>query len=317
MSELASVLELFGFLTIDEVTADSLKKSFKTRILHAHPDKGGGDAIFDKMLRSYVYLTETLQRISGGRTTLQNIVSPDELKEMRPDEIVNKFFEEFHNDEFNHKFEEQNKRDTHGYSSWLREQVDGLTDGIYGDATLKAPEFDQKDLNEVFEKSAKKGKAEPSSIILHPEAMAYVSATCMGTLIIDDNKGSYTSDIFANPEYTDLYYAFTENNTICDKVTSFVEKGRTLEDIIAERNTDVIQPLNDNELSAIQEFERVKHATNITNISKVKDYYNSANTVNSNLEDGVECKGFSEGHLGFAEGHLGFAEGHLGFVHNF
>ena len=82
MSELASVLELFGFLSIDEVTVDSLKKSFKTRILQAHPDKGGDDIVFDKMLRSYVYLTETLQRISGGRATLQNIVSPDELKEI-------------------------------------------------------------------------------------------------------------------------------------------------------------------------------------------------------------------------------------------
>jgi len=293
MSELASVLELFGFLTIDEVTVDSLKKSFKTRILQAHPDKGGDDIVFDKMLRSYVYLTETLQRISGGRATLQNIVSPDELKEMRPDEIVNKFFEEFHNDEFNRRFEEQNKRETHGYSSWLKDTETGttVTDGLYGDATQKAPEFDKKDLNEVFEESAKKGKVEPSSIILHPEAMAYVSATCMGTLIIDDNKGSYTSDIFANPEYTDVYSAFTENNTICDKVTSFVERGRTLEDIIAERNADVIQPLNDNELSAIQEFERVKNASNISNLSKVKEYYNSATNTNSNLEDGAECSG--------------------------
>lgn len=301
MSELASVLELFGFLSIDEVTVDSLKKSFKTRILQAHPDKGGDDILFDKMLRSYVYLTETLQRISGGRATLQNIVSPDELKEMRPDEIVNKFFEEFHNDEFNRKFEEQNKKEVHGYSSWLREgREEGeegreeTEDGIYGNATQKAPEFDQKDLNEVFEVSAKKGKV-VSDIILHPEAMAYVSATCMGTLIIDDNKGSYTSDIFANPEYTDVYSAFTENNTICDKVTNFVERGRTLEDIITERNADVIQPLNDDELSAIQEFERVKNANNISNISKVKDYFNSATNTNTvNLEDGV-----STGNLGF------------------
>ena len=283
MSELASVLELFGFLTIDEVTADSLKKSFKPRILQAHPDKGGDDAIFDKMLRSYVYLTETIQRISGGRATLQNIVSPDELRVLRPDEIVNKFFEEFHRDEFNRMFEEQNMRETHGYSDWLKEVTDvTVTDGLYGNATLPPPEFDQKNLNEVFENSAKKGKIEPSAIILHPEAMAYVSATCMGTLIIDDNKGSYTSDIFANPEYTDVYSAFTENNIICDKVTSFVEKGRTLDDIIAERNAAVIEPLNDNEIRAILEFERVKNASNISNISKVKEYFNSANNTNSN-----------------------------------
>lgn len=297
MSELASVLELFGFLSIDEVTVDSLKKSFKARILLAHPDKGGNDIVFDKMLRSYVYLTETLQRISGGRATLQNIVSPDELREMRPDEIVNKFFEEFHNDEFNRRFEEQNKRETHGYSSWLKEKENytNLMDGLYGNATQKAPEFKQKDINNVFEYSAKNGKAEPSAIILHPEAMAYVSATCMGTLIIDNNKGSYTSDIFANPEYTDVYSAYTENNTICDKVTSFVEGNRTIEDIIAERSAD-ISPLNDRELSVIQEFEKKKLNADVSNLSKVKDYFNCPDITHTSLENILEkkeeCKGF-------------------------
>lgn len=278
MSELASVLELFGFLSIDEVTVDSLKKSFKTRILQAHPDKGGDDAIFDKMLRSYVYLTETIQRISGGRATLQNIVSPDELKEMRPDEIVNKFFEEFHNDEFNRRFEEQNKQSAHGYASWLREERDNTTPPV-------APEFDQKDLNEVFEKSVKKGKI-VSDIILHPEAMAYISATNAGTLIIDDTSGSYTSDIFANPEYTDVYSAFTENNTICDKLTDFVERGpQSLEDIIAERNATVALPLSDGELAAIQEFEKRKLNEDVANISKVKEYYSSSNVSHSSLDN--------------------------------
>ena len=49
MSELAKTLELFGFLSIDDVTLDSLKKSFKTRILEVHPDKGGNADLFDKM----------------------------------------------------------------------------------------------------------------------------------------------------------------------------------------------------------------------------------------------------------------------------
>ena len=38
MSELAKTLELFGFLSIDDVTQDSLKKSFKTRILESGQD---------------------------------------------------------------------------------------------------------------------------------------------------------------------------------------------------------------------------------------------------------------------------------------
>jgi len=298
MSELASVLELFGFLSIDEVTVDSLKKSFKTRILQAHPDKGGDDVIFDKMLRSYVYLTETIQRISGGRATLQNIVSPDELREMRPDEIVNKFFEEFHRDEFNRMFEEQNKQSAHGYASWLREEREGR-DEREGQKERDnitppvVPEFDQKDLNDVFEKSVKKGKV-VSDIILHPEAMAYISATNAGTLIIDDTSGSYTSDIFANPEYTDVYSAFTENNTICDKLTDFVERGRqSLEDIIAERNATVALPLNDRELTVIQEFEKRKLDEATAATALTKDYFSGGVQQIDNrviLED--VCDGF-------------------------
>jgi hypothetical protein len=295
MSELASVLELFGFLTIDEVTVDSLKKSFKTRILSAHPDKGGDDAIFDKMLRSYVYLTETIQRISGGRATLQNIVSPDELKEMRPDEIVNKFFEEFHNDEFNRRFEEQNKRETHGYSGWLseggkggdgreereeREVREGRESSDADVTPLQKAPFD----HQLFEESVKKGKV-VSSIILHPEAMAYVSSNpgYSGTLIIDDTKGSYTSDIFANPEYTDVYSAYTENNTICDKVTGIESKQRrTIEDIIAERAAAAALPLNDDELTVIQEFEKRKLDNATVVAAATKDYFSSADQQNSN-----------------------------------
>ena len=92
MSELQHALELFEFLSIDDVTVNSLKKAFKTQIIRAHPDKGGDANLFDQMLRSYMYLTETVQRITGGRATLQNVVTPDELKEMRPDEIINRFF---------------------------------------------------------------------------------------------------------------------------------------------------------------------------------------------------------------------------------
>lgn len=283
MSELSSVLELFGFLSIDEVTVDSLKKSFKTRILSAHPDKGGDDAIFDKMLRSYVYLTETIQRISGGRATLQNIVSPDELREMRPDELINKFFEEFHNDEFNRRFEEQNKRETHGYSGWLsegRESKEGR-EGIEGSDSkdIYVIPFEQKAPfdHQLFEESVKKGKV-VSSIILHPEAMAYVSSNpgYSGTLIIDDTKGSYTSDIFANPEYTDVYSAYTENNTICDKVTGIESKHqRTIEDIIAERAATAVLPLNDAELVAIQEFEKKKLDNATVVAAATKDYFSS------------------------------------------
>lgn len=249
MSELAKTLELFGFLSIDDVTIDSLKKSFKTRILEVHPDKGGDADLFDKMLHSYVYLTETVQRISGGRATLQNILSPDELK--RSDEFINQFFEEFQNDEFNQQFEKQ-KKETHGYASWLKSSDTNLLDGIYGNATQKEPTFNEKDLNKVFEESV---TYISSDIILHPEAMAICSN--FGTALIE-NENCYTSDIYSNPEYTDLYSAYTLNNIICDKIDlKQIPKSINFDDIIAERNKE-ITPLNDEELKAIQDFEKKK-----------------------------------------------------------
>ena len=238
MSELAKTLELFGFLSIDDITHESLKKAFITRILQAHPDKGGNSDSFDEMLHSYVYLTETVQRISGGRSSLKNITSPDELK--RTDEIVNKFFEEFQNDEFNRQFEKQ-KKETHGYESWFK-MVEEPKNII----------FDEKDLNKVFEETFT--RTDVTSLVLHPEAMALVPN--IGTSLVDDN--CYTSDVFANPEYTDLYSAFTNNNIICDKL-DFKKRSVSFESLVEERNKE-IEPLNDEELKAIQDYEKKKLA---------------------------------------------------------
>jgi len=274
MSELAKTLELFGFLSIDDVTLDSLKKSFKTRILEVHPDKGGNADLFDKMLSSYVYLTEKVQRISGGRATLQNILSPDELK--RSDEIINQFFEEFQNDEFNQQFEKQ-KKETHGYASWLKSSDTNLFDGIYGNATQKEPTFNEKDLNKVFEESI---TYVSSDIILHPEAMAIGSN--FGTALIE-NENCYTSDIYSNPEYTDLYSAYTLNNIICDKIDlKQIQKSINFEDIIAQRNKE-ITPLNDEELKAIRDFEKKKLEDDI------KGFNNRSNTL-ENWEPNIQIK---------------------------
>ena len=218
MSELAKTLELFGFLSIDDVTQDSLKKSFKTRILESHPDKGGDADTFDNMLHSYVYLTQTIQRISGGRATLQNILSPDELK--RSDEIINQLFEEFNNDEFNQQFEKQ-KKETHGYGSWLKDMTEpSVTQSVKLD-------------------------------IIHPEEMAICSN--LGTSIIENN--CYTSNT-SKPNYTDLYEAYT-TAMITEMTTDTEYKEKTFDDIIAERNNQ-ITPLNDDELKAIHEYEKKK-----------------------------------------------------------
>lgn len=289
MSEIDEVLQLFGFLTLDEVTPEGLKRAFKVNIIRAHPDKGGSPELFDKMLQSYVYLTETVQRVYGGRATLQNIVSPEELKGMRPDEIVNRFFEEFDREQFNKLFEEKGAGVNldNGYQNWLKNKEGevNLIDGEYGEATQKPPTFTFKELqdfNRAFEETVKKDKPEPSAIILHPEAMAYISGQTIGTEIIDAPNGDYTSAPFLRPEYTDVFSAFNNANTISDKITTFQENNKSFDELLAERNK-TIEPLNCTELKAIQEYEKKKLDNNISNLSNIKQYFEHDTTVQTSI----------------------------------
>jgi curved DNA-binding protein CbpA len=300
MSELQHVLELFDFISIDDITADSLKKAFKKKVLQVHPDKGGDAIEFDGMLAGFVYLSETFQRINGGRATLQNVISPDKLRDLRPDELVNRVFEEFDNENFNKQFEETHKAEGHGYHDWLKNKSDdsNLTDGKFGDATQKAPTFDEKDFNKLFEEAVKKDKPEPSAIILHPEAMAYISGNNIGTDIIEIHEGSYTSSAFTNPEYTDVFSAFTAANTITDKVTTFKETNKTLEDIINERNA-AIKPFDDSERQALFDFEKKKVAEQTKHLEKVKDFFEFDAKQSQQLENWPPEKYGKDAYKGF------------------
>ncbi len=303
MSELQHTLELFEFMSIDDVTADSLKRAFKKKVLKVHPDKGGDSTEFDGMLAAFVYLSETFQRINGGRATLQNVISPEQLRQLRPDELINRVFEEFDNETFNKQFEETHKSEGHGYVDWLKNKSDdfNLIDGEFGDATQKPPTFifkELEDFNKAFEETVKKDKPEPSAIILHPEAMAYISGTTVGTSIIESHEGGYTSDFYANPEYSDVYSAFTSANTVTDKVTTFKETNKSLEDIINERNAQ-IKPFDDSERQAIFEFEKKKAEEQTKHLAKVKEFFEFDAKQGTQLENWPPEKYPKEAYTGF------------------
>jgi hypothetical protein len=102
--------------------------------------------------------------------------------------------------------------------------------------------------------------------------MAYISGTNIGTNIIESHEGGYTSDFYANPEYTDVYSAFTTANTVTDKLTTFKDTNKSLEDIINERNAQ-IKPLSINERQALFEYEKKKQAEQTKHLEKVKDFF--------------------------------------------
>lgn len=298
MSELEHVLELFDFLSIDDISANSLKKAFKKKVLQCHPDKGGNSEEFDGILAAFIYLSDTFQRINGGRESLKNIISPDELKALRPDELIERVFKEFNLEEFNKKFEGFKPSTYHGYENWLKnnEENNFIYGETYGELTIKPPTFNTEDLNNVFKENVKKESC-VESIILHPEAMAYISGSCIGTEIIESTPENYTSGLFYKPEYTDVYSAFTKDNIISDKVNEIITE-RTLEQLIAERDAK-ITPFDDKELKAITEFEKKKLEENTKHLGKIKEHFEHDGKVGAQIENwppekysGDEYKGF-------------------------
>lgn len=306
MSELSHVLELFEFVSIDNITEKSLKKAFKKKVLEVHPDKGGNSNDFDELLAAFIYLSDTFQRINGGRLILQNVTSPEKLRDLRPNELINSIFDEFDNEIFNKQFEETHKTLNHGYKDWLKNNTDDLNtiyEQFYGSFPVSfpvqtTPTFNENEFNTVFEESTKKNKPEPTAIILHPEAMAYMSNTSIGTSIIENNEGEYNSDIFTNPEYTDVFLAFTTTNTVTDKITSFKENNKTLDDIIKERNNE-IKPFDNSEREAILIFEKNKIAEQTKHLEKVKDFFNYDTQCITQLENWPPEKYPTEAYRGF------------------
>ena len=131
--------------------------------------------------------------------------------------------------------------------------------------------------------------------------MAYISGSVIGTDIIENvagREGGYTSDVFTNPEYTDIFSAFTTTNTVADKVTTFKETNKTLEDIINERNA-AIKPFDNSERQALFDFEKKKVAEQTKHLEKVKDFFEFDAKQSQQLENWPPEKYGKDAYKGF------------------
>lgn len=306
MSYLQSVLERFNFKSLEDLTTESLKRSFKKQVLSSHPDKGGHEGDFDLLLSGYLYLSETLHRLSGGRATLLDVNAPDQIRESRANQLINEVFEDFERDRLVEQFCEQmdisskysrlkldasfheqfekTREQPNGYKEWLQTNNGTLvnTNGIYGECTI-APS-DIKDLNSAFESSISVNPS-VSTMMLHPEDMAYYTGN-MGQTLIEQTNG-FTSAPGLNPEYTDLYNAFTSENTVFDKVHPI--KARTLEELLLEREK-VYECVKDEELEAIAEYERKKIEADKEHKNNVQHYFDGS--MKSLQDECEEKEGF-------------------------
>lgn len=315
MTTLERSLELLEFKSLEDVTVNQLKSSFKRIALTAHPDKGGDFHFFDEILAAYVHLSKVLKRLSGGRDQMQSCIAVDDVKEARDQQFVNelnnlvndifdevnKSTNENYNKAFNEQFERFREREKEngvqyfendrGYELWLRrkDESDDLVDGKYGDATMKNPPvFAEKDLNKMFEYSVKCGKAEPTELILHPDEMAFQGRS-MGTELIVKDNSSFSSGPYDNPEYSDLYSAYTSDNTYFDKLPTYKNKERTFEELLKEREMEYKTEL-DRDLEAIAAYEKRKLDEEKEHKKKVTDYFQSTSSSKWALNSSTNSK---------------------------
>jgi curved DNA-binding protein CbpA len=279
-------LQQLGFQRMDEVSTETLKRAFKRAAVESHPDKGGSEGDFDNVLAAYLYLSNILKRTTGGRGGFQ-VIDPSEVRQAREDQFVSElnnmvseifdqvdatknetFLKEF-NEQFekNHVFENEV-----GYEAWFRSHEDDIKE-----EPVQAD--DPFEWNRSFESRVKLGKPEPTALILHPDQMAFVSGSTRGSALIQGTGHSFTSDVEANPEYTDLHDAYTAENTVYDKIPVYQERERTFESLLKERDLVYTTEL-DRDLEAIAAYEKQKQEEEKEHKLRVEEYFkNTASSV--------------------------------------
>jgi hypothetical protein len=143
-------------------------------------------------------------------------------------------------------FNEIHPRDERGYGAWLSADANELDKDDSSDDETKNVESTivDPDFNKKFEEKVVSGShIDTDTLGLHPEQMGALSGATLGVNVKDDRSPTevFTSMLNENPEFTDLYSAYTHDNTIIDKVATFDEslRPKTLEELIAEREATI------------------------------------------------------------------------------
>jgi hypothetical protein len=296
-------LEKLRFASINDVTTDSLKRAFRAEVVNAHPDKGGKEEDFEAILEAYVYLSTTIKRMTGGRDGFQ-VLNVFDVKQARDTQftnelnnLVNDVFDHLdsnQNEEFRKEFNDQFERvhvreNERGYEEWLKQDDDMKEYDPRNGSPNGLPNSVAKDpvgWNRTFESNVKQGKPEPTTLILHPDQMGFVSGSTRGTALISSTDQSFTSDPEERPEYTDLQAAYTSENTVYDKVPVYEEKQRTFDDILKERANKVFRSVIDHDLEAIAAYEKRKQEEEVSHKQKIEAYFKGTSSSVWALQSG-------------------------------
>ena len=277
-----SSLALLRLDSIDELTPESLKRSFKTGVVLSHPDKGGQEGDFDKLLSAYLHLSSVLKRLSGGRDGLQSVLAVDEVEKARQaqfvaemNNLVSDVYDSlerqgdvvFH-EKFNEMFEKHHERDNQkGYESWLKSNDTVDENESFTTSTMN-------EWNEQFEQRIRRRRpVVQTQLTLFPDEMAYDTHP-IGSSIIEHKDQTFTSQGSCRPEYTDLRSAYMTEHTIIDKLPVYEPVSKTLEELIAERDK-VYELDKDKDLEAIHAYELKKQQEEKEHLERIAAHFKS------------------------------------------
>jgi len=275
-------LALLSLDSIDDLTTESLKRTFKKAMILSHPDKGGQEGDFDKLLSAYLHLSTVLKRLSGGRDGLQSVLAVDEVEKTRETQfvsemnnLINEVYDSLNNakdTEFNEKFNEMFEKhhkceNTKGYGKWLHE------DSV--DENESFTTSTMNDWNQQFEERVRRRRpVVQTQLMLFPDEMAH-DTHYMGSSIIERKDQTFTSNGRNRPEYTDLRAAYTTEHTIINKIPVYEPVSKTVEELIMERDR-VYELDKDKDLEAIHAYELKKQQEEKEHLEQIAAHFKSS-----------------------------------------
>ncbi len=244
MSYLNKCLSVLGITDdFSKIDLKYLKNVFKTKVLESHPDKSGSDEEFDNVMSAYLNVYETFVRLQGGRDGIKSVISPDELKSLRSNELINSILQEIDNTEFNKRFEQTHISELgNGYQDWLKQDSETFRKSLETESEITPENF-----NSVFEKSAKVKKPDiaPTSII----CINSMSVTkSIGTELIQSEIQEYSSTFPSDLQYSDVYTAFNDS-TIIDKLPSY--SSRNIDDVM--KHLDKLKEIREQQIDTTKD----------------------------------------------------------------
>lgn len=250
-------LEVLGLEEEVALTPETLKTAYKKAALRNHPDKGGSEKAFERVTRSYAYLTEILRRIHGGRKGEGKMEAPNVLRDSRASESkewqhvepVKLNPKKLDLDAFNKMFEQTRVPDPEedGYGDWLKNEKSDSGPAFSG-------KFNRDVFNQMFEDEAKKNSTSGNFIVHQPEAM--LMAPSMGIEIGRGKPETFTAPVSRNMNFTDLKQAFTIENNISQQVASVHVSDRNYESYKNDYNK-APKPLDHSEMERISNTEKM------------------------------------------------------------